>query len=68
MTDTEVAESIQYINNILLGVPMSYSRKEEKRIEGLVKISGFSLKKPLHQQGLPYGSLDFKSGGLSLIP
>jgi len=68
MSDTEVAETIQYINNVQLGVPMSYSKKDQKRIEGLIKKSGFSMKKPLHQQGLPYGSLDFKSGGLSPIP
>jgi hypothetical protein len=67
MTDSEVAETIQFINNMQLGVPMSYSKKDQKRIEGLIKKSGFSMKKPLHQQGLPYGSLDFNSGGLSLI-
>jgi hypothetical protein len=65
---TETAEAIQYINNQQLGVLMDIPKKEKKRIEGLIKKSGFSMKKPLNQQGLPFGSLDFKSGGLNLIP
>jgi hypothetical protein len=68
LTDTEVAEAIQYINNHQLGVRMNYSSKDCRRIEGLIKKSGFSMKKKLTQQGLPYGSLDFESGGITLIP
>jgi hypothetical protein len=68
MSFTETAEAIHYINNLQLGVPINLPRKEQKRIEGLIKSSGFSIKKPLCQQGLPYGSLDFKTGSLSLIP
>jgi len=68
MSFTEMAEAIHFINNLQLGVPINLPRKEQKRIEGLIKSSGFSIKKPLSQQGLPYGSLDFKTGGLSLIP
>jgi hypothetical protein len=68
MSFTETAEAIHYINNLQLGVSMNLPRKEQKRIEGLIKRSGFSIKKPLNQQGLPYGSLDFDTGGLSLIP
>jgi hypothetical protein len=68
LTDTEIAESLQYIRNQHLGVQMNYSAKEVKKLERLIKKAGVSQKKKLITQGLPYGSLDFESGGLIALP
>jgi hypothetical protein len=68
MSDSEIAESLQYIRNLHLGVEMGYSPKEIKRIERLIKKAGVSQKKKLNIQGLPYGFLDFKAGGLVELP
>jgi hypothetical protein len=68
LTDTEIAESLQYIRNVHLGVQMNYSAKEVKKIERLIKKAGVSQKKQLTTQGLSYGSLDFETGGLICLP
>jgi len=68
LTDTEIAETLQYIRNQHLGVQMNYSDKEVKKLERLIKKVGVSQKKKLITQGLPYGSLDFESGGLIALP
>lgn len=68
LTDIEIAESLQYIRNQYLGVQMKYSAKEVKKIERLIKKAGVSQKRKLIAQGLPYGSLDFETGGLITLP
>ena len=68
LSDTEIAESLQYIRNTALGVQMNYASKEVKRIERLIKKAGVSPKKKLTSQGLPYGHLDFEIGGLIQLP
>ena len=68
LTDSEIAESLQYIRNQHLGVQMNYSEKEVKKIERMIKKARVSQKKKLSVQGLPYGSLDFESGGLIALP
>jgi hypothetical protein len=68
LSDVEIAESLQYIRNQHLGVQMNYSAKETRRIERLIKKAGVSQKKKLYTQGLPYGSMDFESGGLIALP
>jgi hypothetical protein len=68
LTDTEIAESLQYIRNQHLGVQMKYSAKDVKKLERLMKKAGVSQKKKLNTQGLPYGSLDFESGGVIALP
>jgi hypothetical protein len=68
LTDIEIAESLQYIRNLHLGVAMDYSAKDIRRIERLIKKAGVSQKKKLNTQGLPYGSLDFETGGLIALP
>jgi hypothetical protein len=68
LTDIEIAESLQYIRNLHLGVAMDYSAKDIRRIERLIKKAGVSQKKKLNTQGLPYASLDFETGGLIALP
>jgi hypothetical protein len=68
MVDSDVAKVLQYVINLQTGTPMSYSRKEIKSLEILVKKAGISKKKSLSTQGMPYGMLDFEAGGLILFP
>lgn len=68
LTDTEIAQVLQFIRNQSLGVNMSYTPKEVKQIEKAIKKFGISSKSPLSQQGKPYGHLDFEVGGLVPLP
>lgn len=64
MTDTEIAEALQYLRNQSLGVKMRYSKSEVRRIENLIKKAKISKKRELALQGQPYAHLDFVTGGL----
>lgn len=68
LTSTEVAESLQFIRNQALGVPMDYSASDLRRIEKLIKKAGVSKKLDLALQRLPYGHLDFISGEIVPLP
>lgn len=68
LSDTEIAESLQLIRNQALGVSMNYSPKDLRRIEKLIKKAGVSKKTRLTSQGMPYGYLDFATGGITPLP
>jgi hypothetical protein len=66
--DLEASQILQYLENIQLGVTMNYSRKEINRMEKLIRQLGISKKLRLSAQGMPYGHIDFESGGLIFLP
>jgi hypothetical protein len=66
--DLEASQILQYLENIHLGVTMNYSRKEINRMEKLIRQLGISKKLRLSAQGMPYGHIDFESGGLIFLP
>jgi hypothetical protein len=68
LTPTEVAESLQFIRNLALGVVMDYSPSDVRRIERLIKKAGVSKKQELASQGMPYGHLDFITGEIVPLP